>query len=135
MAINTPRVAEALWNGGNVWVVEGVYDLCALEWCIPQSDAVLATLRAGISHSTVEFIARFCTNTVYMVYDNDASGRNATYGWRDAQTGKFRPGALSLLTKAGVRAVDYRYKGKDPGEVWSKGGIERLRQTFVGLGL
>lgn len=130
VAINTPRVAEALWNGGSAWVVEGVWDLSALEWCIPKSDAVLATLRAGLSNDTVEFLARFCTNTVYMVYDNDETGRRATYGWRDSQTGKYRPGALSLLTKAGLRAVDYRYKGKDPGEVWSKGGIDRLRQVF-----
>lgn len=132
VAINTPRVAEALWNGGCAWVVEGVWDLSALEWCIPKKDAVLATLRAGLSHDTVEFLARFCTNTVYMVYDNDETGRNATHGWLDAQTGKYRPGALKLLSKAGVKVVDYRYRGKDPGDVWSKGGIDKLRQTFKG---
>lgn len=134
VAINTPRAAEALWAGGSVWVVEGVWDLCALEWCIPKTDATLSTLRAGMSRSTVEFLARFCTNTVYMVYDNDETGRKATYGWTDEQTGKYRPGALSLLTKAGVRVVDYRYSGKDPGEVWSKWGLGKLRQTFQGPG-
>ncbi len=132
VAINTPRVAEALWKGGCAWVVEGVWDLSALEWCIPKKDAVLAILRAGLSHDTEEFLARFCTNTVYMVYDNDETGRNATHGWTDAQTGKYRPGALTLLSKAGVRVVDYRYRGQDPGDVWSKGGIDKLRQTFKG---
>lgn len=133
VAINTPRVAEALWKGGSAWVVEGVWDLAALEWCVPSRDAVLATLRAGLAHNTVEFLARFCTNTVYMVYDNDETGRRATYGWVDTQTGKHRPGAISLLTKAGVRVVDYRYQGKDPGDVWSKGGIDKLRHTFRGV--
>ena len=135
VAINTPRVAEALWSGGSVWVVEGVWDLSALEWCIPTGDAVLATLRAGLAANTVEFLARFCKSTVYMVYDNDETGRNATYGWTDAQTGKYRPGALTLLTKAGVRAVDFRYRGKDPGEVWRAGGVAELRKRFSLLGL
>lgn len=130
VAINTPRVAEALWNGGSAWVVEGVWDLSALEWCLPKGDAVIATLRAGLDHNTVKFLARFCKNTVYMAYDNDETGRRATLGWRDAATGKYRPGAMNLLTKAGVRVVDYRYRGKDPGDVWSKGGIEGLRQAF-----
>jgi hypothetical protein len=131
--LNAPRAAEAMWSGGSVWVVEGVYDLCALDWCIPKTDAVIATLRAGLSKDAVEFLARFCTNTVYMVYDNDETGRKATHGWKDPATGKYRPGALDLLTRAGVRAVDYRYRGKDPGEVWRAGGLPALRAAFVCL--
>lgn len=134
VTINAPQVAEALWTGGSVWVVEGVYDLCALDWCIPKTDAVLATLRAGLGKTEVEFIARFCTNRAIIVYDNDPTGRKATHGWTDDATGKYRPGALASLTKAGVRALDYPYRGKDPGEVWLSGGLERLRQTFTGVG-
>lgn len=133
-AINLPRVAEALWSGGSAWVAEGIYDLSALDWCIPATDATLATLRAGMSKNVVEFLARFCTNTVYMVYDNDETGRKATHGWMDATTGKHRPGALDLLKRAGVRAIDYPYRGKDPGDVWSKSGIRGLRRTFMGPG-
>jgi len=135
VAINTPRCAEALWAGGAVWVVEGVYDLCALDWCIPKTDAVLATLRAGLGKDVVEFIARFCTNRVYMVYDNDETGRKATNGWVDTATSKRRFGALELLKRAGVHAVDYRYSGKDPGDVWSKGGLGKLQRTFVVSGV
>jgi DNA primase len=83
-----------------------------------------------MSKDTVEFLARFCTNTVYMVYDNDPTGRKATHGWVDDVTGKHRMGALDLLTKAGMRAVDYPYHGKDPGDVWSKRGIDGLLATF-----
>ena len=133
VAINLPRAAEAMWAGGSVWVVEGVYDLCALDWCVPKTDAVVATLRAGLGKDVLEFLARFCTNTVYMVYDNDETGRRATHGWRDAETGKYRPGALDLLKRAGIRAVDYRYRGKDPGEVWRAGGLAKLRETFTGF--
>lgn len=135
VAINAPRVAEALWSGGSVWVVEGVYDLCALDWVIPKTDAVLATLRAGLGRDVVEFFARFCTNRVYMVYDNDETGRKATNGWVDDVTGKRRFGALESLRHAGLIAVDYRYCGKDPGEVWSKRGMEGLKSAFTVLGL
>ena len=130
VALDLPRAAEAMWAGGSVWVVEGVYDLCALDWCIPKTDAVISTLRAGLGKDVLEFLARFCTNTVYMVYDNDDTGRRATHGWKDPATGKYRPGALDLLKRAGVRAVDFRYRGKDPGEVWRAGGLSKLRETF-----
>jgi len=132
LLINAPRAAEAMWSGGSVWVVEGIYDLCALDWCIPTTDAVLATLRAGMGKDVVEFIARFCTNRVHMVYDNDATGRKATFGWVDDVTGKPRLGALAQLGRAGVQAADYPYRGKDPGDVWSKGGIQQLMTTFRG---
>jgi len=129
-AINLPRVAEAMWNGGSVWVCEGIYDLCALDWCIPSTDATLATLRAGMGKDVVGFFSRLCTGTVYMVYDNDETGRKATYGWTDGVSGKHRMGAIDLLTKVGVKAVDYRYRGKDPGDVWLKRGLDGLRATF-----
>jgi hypothetical protein len=129
-AINTPRAAEAMWNGGNLWVGEGLYDITALDWCIPPTDATLSTLKAGMGQDVVEFITRFCRGTVYMVYDNDDTGRKATYGWTDKTTGKHRMGALDLLSRAGVRAVAYRYRGKDPGEVWLKSGLAGLRATF-----
>lgn len=134
-AINLPRVAEALWDGGSAWVAEGIYDLSALDWCIPKTDATMATLRAGMAKNVVEFLARFCRNTVYMVYDNDETGRKATYGQTDPSTGKYRPGALDLLKRAGVRVVDYRYRGKDPGDVWSKRGLSGLRKEFSSSGV
>jgi hypothetical protein len=131
--IGSKEAATKLWAGGSVWVVEGLYDLAALSWVIPASDAVVATLKAGLSQSHVRFFARFCTNRVYMVYDNDDAGRHATTGFFDPRTGKWRPGALDLLKKAGVTAVDYRYRGKDPGEVWSKGGLPNLMSVFEAM--
>lgn len=131
--INAPRAMERMAEGGSVWVVEGVYDLAALEWAVPPGDAVLSTLRAGFSRSTVEFLARWCQNRVYMVYDNDDTGRRATRGWVDKTTGKPRLGALELMRRAGVTAVDFRYRGKDPGEVWRAGGARAMREEFAGL--
>jgi DNA primase len=130
--VNAPEAAQKLWSGGSIWVTEGVFDELALELVIPVEDVAIATLRAGLSKRHVEFISRLCRNRVYMVYDNDETGRKATLGWEDAVTGKYRPGALNLLQRAGLRVIDFRYRGKDPGEVWSSGGIHKLRQAFLG---
>ena len=127
---NAPEAADRMWEGGSVWVCEGVYDLCALVRVVPPTDAVVATLKAGISKTHVQFLSRFCRGTIYMVYDNDETGRRATDGYVDPATGKYRPGALGLLKKAGLRAVDYRYRGKDPGDAWTKGGATLLKSIF-----
>lgn len=128
--IGAKGAAEKLWAGGSVWVCEGLYDLLALQWVVPKTDAVVATLKAGLSKSHVLFFSRLCRNRVYMVYDNDDTGRRATVGWYDDVAKKHRPGALTLLSKAGLNAVDYRYGGKDPGEVWSSGGYRKLQTVF-----
>ena len=124
--------AERMWSGGSVWVVEGVYDLLAMELVTPPTDAVVSTLRAGLSRQNADFLARLCQANVYMVYDNDEAGRRATIGWKDTGTGKYRQGALDILRKRGVRVSDYRYLGKDPGEVWSSGGMAKMRRIFLG---
>lgn len=128
--IGAVDAAEKLWAGGSVWVVEGVYDLFAMSWVIPKEDAVIATLKAGLSKAHVSFFSRLCTNRIYMVYDNDETGRKATYGWVDPTTQKRRFGALELLQHENLHVVDYRYRGKDPGEVWSSGGFRKLQTTF-----
>lgn len=130
--VNAPLAAQKMWGGGSVWITEGIFDLLPMELVVSPEDTVIATLRAGLSRRHVDFIARFCRNRVYMVYDNDETGRKATLGWKDTTTGKYRPGALELLRRAGLQAVDFRYRGKDPGEVWSSGGIRNLKRVFLG---
>lgn len=128
---NAPEAARKMWGGGSVWVVEGIWDLLPLWMILPPEDVVVATLRARLSYNHVEFFSRFLRDRVYMCYDNDETGRKATLGWKD-ETGKYRPGALDLLKKAKLRAVDFRYRGKDPGEVWSSGGMRNMRRVFLG---
>jgi DNA primase len=127
--INAPEAARKLWDGGSAWVVEGMFDLLPLRMVAPETDVVIGTLRAGLSQSHVEFLARFCRNRVYMVYDNDETGRKATLGWVD-KAGKPQRGAIERLSRAGLRAIDFRYRGKDPGEVWSSGGMRNLVRAF-----
>jgi hypothetical protein len=128
----TPSTMGKLWEGCDVWVVEGVFDLGAVEHVAPKKDVVLATLRARVSDRHCAFFRRFLRGRVNMVYDNDETGRRQTLGYIDPSTGKKRWGALDLLGRVGVEARDVPYRGgKDPGEIWERQGTEGLRRAFT----
>lgn len=135
--IGFPAAMEKVWAGGDLWVVEGLFDLTALERIIPERDAVVASVRAKLTQKHVEWIRRFmglgnATSQVYMVYDNDETGRRGVVGYVDESTGKLRWGALKQLESVHVSAVDVRYRGgKDPGEIWERTGTEGLRAAFA----
>lgn len=121
-----------IWSGAHVWVVEGIFDLFALEWRIKDTDVVLATGRARLSSRHVDFFKRFVKphgGCVYMVYDNDEAGKLATYG-KVESSGSRKWGALDKLKFAGVLSRPINYRGKDPGEIWSLGGKEAVLKAF-----
>lgn len=128
--INAPEAAYRMWNGGPIWVVEGVYDLFAIRRSVPSTHAVISTVRAGMDKATQNFIKRFCKSCVIMAYDNDSTGRRVTNGWIDKNTGKRKYGVVERLQREGIRVVNYSYRGKDPGEVWSAGGQTALKEEF-----
>lgn len=122
---------EAIWNGATIWIVEGIFDLFALEWVVDtrRENVVLSSSRAGLTRNHVNFLARYAHGGVRFVYDNDEAGRNALMGYD--HEGRWTPGVLNTLKKRGVPNVSHiRYTDKDPGEVWSKGGRDRMREVF-----
>lgn len=129
----TPAAMTRIWDGGDVWIVEGVYDMGSMEHVVPTRDTVLSTLRARVSPAHAEFLRRFCRGRVRLAYDNDPTGRKQTHGYKDEATGKHRWGAVESLTQLGVRAADVPYRGgKDPSEIWEQGGVDGLRRAFSG---
>lgn len=129
--IGLKRAMPKIWAGGDVWVTEGLFDMGPLEWAIPESDAVLASLRAKLSDQHIEFLRRFCKGWVHMVYDRDEAGRKGVEGWVDERSGKRRWGALEKLERKGIPCRDVFYRGgKDPGEIWDKGGVDAIRDAF-----
>jgi len=125
-----PETMGRIWGGSDVWITEGLFDKFPMEWIIPESDVALATLRARLTDKHVEFLRRFCRGWVHLVYDMDEQGRKATHGWTD-QTGKRRWGAVDKLRRVGIKCRDVPYTGgKDPGEIWDRGGVEGLRAAF-----
>jgi DNA primase len=125
----TPETMQRIWDGADVWIVEGLFDLFAMEWVVPEGDVVLASLRAKLTDKHVEYLRRFCRGWVRMVYDNDEAGRHGVHDYID-ENGKKRWGALRRLERVGVKAVSVEYRGKDPGEIWNRGGVAGVKAAF-----
>lgn len=128
-----PRSVRKIWDGARVWIVEGMFDLTALQHGVPEEDVVLSTMRAHLSFNHISFLRRVCSSSVMVVYDNDRTGKRMTHGYTDDVTGKRIIGAVESLNRVGVksRAVSYT-GGKDPGEIWDRGGARLVQTTFCG---
>ena len=130
----TPESMQKLRDGGNAWIVEGLFDLGLIERIVPETDVVFATVRAKVSDTLVEFLRRWLRPGawVYVVYDMDETGKKQMYGWTDEKTGKERWGAVRRLERVSIpaQAVSYR-GGKDPGEIWERTGLDGLRAAFA----
>ena len=126
----TPVEMQKIWDGGDVWIGEGQFDIYPLQWIVPEKDATLGSLRAKLTDKHVEFLRRHCRGRVHMVWDNDETGKKGTHGWVD-DTGKRRWGALDKLKYVGQRCRAVPIRGaKDPGEIWDRGGEMALRSAF-----
>jgi len=128
--LGTKGAMEKIWAGGDVWIGEGLFDKAALEWAIPETDAILASVTAKLSKRHVDFLKRFCVGRVHMVYDRDETGRRGVLGYTD-KTGKKYWGALESLQFVGLKCRDVVYQGgKDPGEIWDVGGVSAVKKAF-----
>lgn len=117
--IGIQAAMPAIWSGGAVWIVEGIFDLFAMRHVVSQRDAVLSSLQARITDEHLLFLKRFASS-VNMVYDRDEAGRRATTV------------ALGRMRKKGISCRDVPYRGyKDPGEMWEKTGTEGVQRAFA----
>lgn len=130
--IGIRRAMPLIWNGGDLWIVEGLFDLFALQWILPEGHAVLASVTAKLSRSQVQFLTRL-KPFVNMVYDKDEGGRNGVHGYVEEETSRYVWGALKKLRANGVQCREFPYKGSpgdDPGSIWDRGGVSALREAF-----
>jgi len=127
----TEQAFQKIWDGGDVWLVEGVFDM-ALAHIVPDKDVVLSCGTARLSRNQLNFLHRFMSPkaTVHVAFDEDETGRKQVLGYQDPQ-GKRVLGVLERLQRVGLRCHDVRYTGgKDPGEIWESGGARLLRTRF-----
>lgn len=120
---------EKILSGSDIYVVEGLFDLFAMEWAVPDRGVVLSTERAGFTWEHKRFIVRWLHRYAHLnvVYDNDKAGQRAVFGDKEMNVW----GVLDSLKAEGVdNARSLKYKGKDPGDLWDKGGAELLRRSF-----
>jgi len=128
----TPSATRKIWEGGDVWLVEGVFDI-ALQHAVPEGDVVLACGTARLSRQGLLFLQRFLDPRamVHVAYDNDPTGRRQLEGFTDDATGRWIPGVPARLERVGVRNRPVHYRGgKDPGEIWEAGGTAALARAF-----
>jgi hypothetical protein len=128
----TPSVLNKIWEGGDVWLVEGLFD-CSLQHAVPTKDVVLGCGTARLSKLQMSFLVRFLRPgaMVHVAFDMDATGRRQITGFTDEASGKWVPGVPDRLNRVGIpnQAPVYR-GGKDPGEIWDGGGAVALRESF-----
>lgn len=123
--IGLNRAMPKIWSGAKIWVVEGLFDYAALCRVLPPQEVALATLKAAMTPRHINFFTRFAKGGVSLAYDNDPTGRTAIQGNQEKR------GILHRLRSNGVQGVvDFRYAGKDPGEVWLKGRDQALHRLF-----
>jgi hypothetical protein len=127
----TPSTLQRCWDGGDVWLVEGVFDI-SLQHAVPAKDVVLACGTARVSRLQFNFIHRFLSPhaMVHVIFDMDETGRKQITGFTD-DAGKRIPGVPERLDRVGIRSSAPSYRGgKDPGEIWEDGGKGALRYAF-----
>ena len=118
--LGAPEAFRSLSEGCDLWITEGVFDKVALDRVVPARDAVIATLRAGMDTLSLDMIARYYTksSTIYICYDNDETGIKKAR-WLNYE-----------FNKRSVKASVWRYRGKDPNEVYKEGGDSALKRMF-----
>lgn len=113
-----PDGFEHLWDGQEVYLVEGMFDLFAMEWILPKNTVGMACGRAGLSQTQLEALRRIKPSRTHLVFDMDQAGR------KGSSVMQYK------LRTLGLDVVEHSYLGKDPGEVWKQSGLEGLQRIL-----
>ncbi len=119
--VNMPRVMPRVFAKRPVWIVEGMFDVFALEQALSPDTPVLGAGTARLVYSQIQYLRRFASE-VYLVFDMDKAGREGARR------------ALEDLTRVGVPCTVLAYPGKDPGEIWDTKGFFGVREVFAKYG-
>jgi len=126
----SPYAMERIWNGANVWIVEGIFDVTTLQRLLGNSSVVLGTMRASVTRKHLDFLKRTVKGSVFVAYDNDKTGQDSMKGYIDDQ-GRSRKGVVDKISDLGLSCSPVYYRGgKDPNEIWENGGDSALKKAF-----
>lgn len=103
---------------GYIILTEGYMDAIALHQ--HGFDCAVASLGTSLTQEHADLLSKY-TNEVFLTYDGDAAGQNATQR------------AIPMLEKAGLKVKVLRMQGaKDPDEFLNKYGADRFRLLLEG---
>ena len=126
----SPYAMERIWNGADVWIVEGIFDVTTLQRLLGNSRVVLGTMRASVTRKHLDFLKRTVKGSVFVAYDNDKTGQDSMKGYIDEQ-GRSRKGVVDKISGMGLPCSPIYYRGgKDPNEIWENGGDLALQKAF-----
>lgn len=112
--------STALWDTGECTLVEGPYDLLALQRHDP---AIVATLTVDVDPLLWRLLCRLAKR-LWIVYDNDKAGRAGAYRVRsEAQASNIE---ARILTVPAARSVQFEKKAKDPSDLWELWGDQQV---------
>lgn len=111
------QAMPSVWTTEQVWLVEGVFDLCPLQRHVSN---ILSTLHAGVSKQLWRLLRRL-VRKINLAYDTDATGAKVSY---DIAREMGRHFEIKI-----VKFPRIPFKGgfaKDPNNFWSVWGDAHL---------
>jgi DNA primase len=116
--IGLPDAMDGVWEGRDILVVEGRYDVFAMNHVF--QGPVLGSGPAHLSWKQVEWLRRWARGRVFLAYDRDAAGKLGTEK------------GLEQLRRVKVPCAEMAYgrQGDDPGLIYDRGGVAELRAQF-----
>jgi DNA primase len=112
------QAMPGVWATEEIWLVEGVFDLCPIQRHVSN---VVATLHAGVSKQLARVLHRIA-RTLVIAYDMDSTGRKVSYDLARDMKGLFEVVILKLPRVRLATGVP----AKDPNELWSAWGDATL---------
>jgi DNA primase len=109
-----------IWSTGEVFLVEGDFDLAPVQRVYPQ---VVATLTARLTGQLARLLHRVATD-IWFFYDWDSAGQNAVERFeRSAYKSWFEH---HVIRRPGDAPQGSKGRVKDPSELWEAWGDERF---------
>jgi DNA primase len=112
------QAMASVWETEEVWLVEGVFDLCPIQRHVPN---VISTLHAGVS-SQLRRVLRRVARTIFVAYDMDTTGYKVAHDIARELSDQFK---IKIVRFPRV-PMPSGHNTKDPNELWSVWGDQRL---------
>lgn len=117
-----PHDYQQLWDTGQVFLTEGIFDRVAVKACFPDM-AVFARLSTGVSVQMVPLLKRYA-KVVWLALDQDEEGQKAAVATEERLKG--------------LMVVNLRFSAKDPSkflELRGRAALRKVLDTQIGAAI